>query len=122
MDLLERAHRWLADQLKAHVSQEVVYRRGADSTVVSATIARRVFSVAQGDTVLYIRGQDFLVKCEDLVLAGMSVLPERADEIDATLGAETRTFVVLPDEGFPPWEYADPYQQMFRIHAKHLED
>ena len=122
MDLLERAAAWLADQLTTHVAQEVVYRRGAAQVVLKATVARRVFSVAQGDTVLYIRGQDFLVKASDLALAGNQQLPERGDAIDAALNGQAQTFVVLPDEGFPPWEYADPFGRVLRIHTKHLND
>ena len=122
MDLLERAAAWLADQLTTHVAQEVVYRRGAAQVVLRATVARRVFSVAQGDTVLYIRGQDFLVKAISLVLDGSRTLPERSDEIDVTLNGQAQTFVVLPDEGFPPWEYADPFGHVLRIHTKHLDD
>ena len=113
---------WLADQLLTHAAQEVTYRRGGQLVIVAATIARRIFSVAQGDTVLYIRGQDFLVKAESLVLAGLSTLPLRGDQIEATLSGALQTFVVLPEDGFPAWEYADPYRNLLRIHTKHLED
>ena len=118
-DLLDTGLAWLGDQLHTHASRPVTYRRGDQQVVVNATLGRKDFEAdSQDGGRLYFRSNDFLIRTTDLVLGGVPVLPERADQIDVDFDGTTATFEVLAQDGIPPWEFSDPFQQILRIHTK----
>ena len=117
-DLLHSGLAWLADQLHAHASRPITYRRGVQQVALNATLGRKDFEADTHEGRLYIRANDFLVRAADLVLGGQLALPERGDQIDVNFDGATATFEVLGQDGIPPWEFSDPHQQVLRIHTK----
>ena len=117
-DLLHSGLAWLADQLHAHASRPITYRRGGQQVALNATLGRKDFEADTHEGRLYIRANDFLVRAADLVLGGQLTLPERGDQIDVSFDGATATFEVLGQDGIPPWEFSDPHQQVLRIHTK----
>ena len=117
-DLLHSGLAWLADQLHAHASRPITYRRGVQQVALNATLGRKDFEADAHEGRLYIRANDFLVRAADLVLGGQLALPERGDQIDVNFDGATATFEVLGQDGIPPWEFSDPHQQVLRIHTK----
>lgn len=118
-DLLNAGLAWLGSQLHAHASRAVTYRRGTQQLVVNATLGRKDYEAdSQDGSRLYFRSNDFLISTSDLVLGGKAVLPERGDRIDVVFDGSTATFEVLAQDGIPPWEFSDPFQQVIRIHTK----
>lgn len=117
-DLLRSGLAWLSDQLHAHASRPITYRRGAQQVALQATLGRKDFEADTHEGRLYFRANDFLVRSADLVLGGQSTRPERGDRIDVDFDGSIATFEVLAHDGIPPWEYSDPHQQTLRIHTK----
>ena len=117
-DLLHSGLAWLADQLHAHASRPITYRRGVQQVALNATLGRKDFEADTHEGRLYVRANDFLVRAAELVLGGQLALPERGDQIDVNFDGATATFEVLGQDGIPPWEFSDPHQQVLRIHTK----
>ena len=121
-DLLEWASNWLEERRTQHTTRTVTYKRGPDSVAVAASIGRTEFEVDDGFGVLQkTESRDFLVLTADLILAGTTVLPERGDRIEETLGATTHVYEVMAPGNGPPWRYSDPYRKTLRIHTKLVE-
>lgn len=121
-DLLQTGLAWLASQLKQHASRPVTYVRGNDSAVVQATPAKTEFE--QSDTHGFKTDseiRDFLIATADLVLAGVTVLPERGDLIRDTDGQTVHVFEVVPVGNEPHWRYSDPYRNLLRIHVREID-
>lgn len=120
-DLLEQGSAFLQDQRHRHMTRTVVYRRGADEVEVSATIGRTVFEQADDrGLVSRIESRDFLVRAEDLVLAGTPALPKAGDRVRETQDGKTFVYEVMAPGGEPPFGFSDPYRRTLRIHTKHI--
>lgn len=121
-DLLEWASNWLEDRRTQHATRIVTYRRGLDSATVNASIGQTEFEVDDGFGVLQkTESRDFLILAVELVLAGATVLPERGDRIEETVGTTTYVYEVMAPGNAPPWRYSDPYRKTLRIHTKLVE-
>jgi hypothetical protein len=121
-DLLESGQAWLADQLKKHVSRQVVYQRGAQQVALQATIGRTLLKLddGYGGVRMQWTDRDFLIQTADLVLGAVAVNPEPGDRIREMVGANTSVFEVMAYGGEPPWRYSDPFGKLLRIHAKFI--
>ena len=120
-DLLEQGTAWLDDQRHKHMTRTVVYERGSDSVELSATIGRTEFEQAdEYGTVHRIEARDYLVRAEDLVLAGQQTLPQAGDRIREIDGAQTFIYEVMAPGTEPPWRYSDANRRTLRIHTKHV--
>jgi hypothetical protein len=121
-DLLRDGQAWLADQLYEHVATEVVYRRGAEEATVRAVIGRTLLKLDDGlgGVRLEWTDRDYLIRAADLALGGNPAQPQRGDQIREAVGAQTLVYEVLAPGAKPPWRWADPHRQMFRIHAKQI--
>ena len=121
-DLLQSGQDWLADQLHEHIATEVTYRRGADETIIRATIGRTLLKLddGYGGVRMVWTDRDYLIRAADLVLGGNPVQPQRGDQIREVVGTTTLVYEVLTPGDEPPWRWADPHRQMFRIHTKHV--
>jgi hypothetical protein len=121
-DLLHDGQAWLADQLHEHVATEVVYRRGAEEVAVRATIGRTLLKLddGMGGVRMEWTDRDYLIRAEDLALGGSPAPPQRGDQIREVVGTETLVYEVLAPGNEPPWRWADPHRQMYRIHTKQI--
>lgn len=114
-DLLHTGATWLAAQLKTHAAREVVYQRGGQSVAVKATIGKTSYEQLDANNVVTTyESRDYLICAEDLVLDGITVLPEPGDEVLE----DSQTFVVLPLPNEEHFRFADPYRVLLRIHTK----
>lgn len=123
-DLLHDGLAWLSAQLKAGASQQVVYRRGAESVTVNAVVGKSLLKLDDGYGGVRITwtDRDFLIAAEDLVIGGNATLPQRGDRIEQTIGDVTHIFEVAAPGGEPEWRWSDPHQIMLRIHTVKLEE
>jgi len=121
-DLLETAFAWLADQLKAHTSCPVVYRRGSEQVPVLATVGQTRLKLDDGlgSVRMEPTDRDFFIQAIDLVLAGEQVLPQQGDRIHETVGTRTFIYEVMGSAGEPPWLWSDPFRKLLRIHTKQV--
>ena len=121
-DMLDDGLGWLTEKLKAHASRAVVYRRGADEVTVQAIIGRTLLKLddGYGGVRMEWTDRDFLIATDDLVLGGQRTLPKRGDRILETDGSQIWVYDVLAPGNEPEWRYADPHQQMYRIHTKQV--
>lgn len=121
-DLLQSGQAWLADQLNEHVATQVTYRRGADEATVRATIGRTLLKLddGYGGVRMVWTDRDYLIRAVDMVLGGNPVQPQRSDQIREVVGTQTLVYEVLAPGEEPPWRWADPHRQMFRIHTKQV--
>lgn len=121
-DLLHDGQAWLTDQLQEHAATEVTYRRGGEEVTVRAVIGRTLLKLddGMGGVRMEWTDRDYLIRATDLVLGGSPASPQRGDQIREVVGGSTLVFEVLAPEGEPPWRYADPHRQMFRLHTKQI--
>jgi hypothetical protein len=120
-DLLERGSAFLEDQRHRHLSQTVIYRRGSDEVQLQATVGKTVFE--QADTSGLIQrteARDFLVRADDLVLAGQATTPRTGDQVREKQDAATHVYEVMAPGGEPPFRYSDPHRRTVRVHTKHI--
>ena len=104
----------------AHVATEVVYRHGVENVALRASIGRTLLKLDDGlgGVRMEWTGRDYLIRTADLVLGGSPTLPQRGDQIREDVGNSTLVYEVLAPGNEPPWCYADPHRQIFRIHTK----
>ncbi len=121
-DLLRNGQAWLTDQLHEHVATEVTYRRGAEEVTVRATIGRTLLQLDNGNGGVQMEwtDRDYLIRAADLVLGGNPAQPQRGDKIRENVGTQTLVYEVLAPGDEPPWRWADPHRQMYRIHTKQI--
>lgn len=121
-DLLHFGLDWLAEQLKAHVSRTVVYRRGPDEVTVQATIGRTLLKLddGYGGVRMEWTDRDFLIHAADLMLGGNTVLPQRGDLVRESQGTTTFVYEVMAPGKEPAWRWSDVYRKMLRIHSKQV--
>ncbi|MGE3803914.1 MAG: hypothetical protein AB7K24_04475 [Gemmataceae bacterium] len=121
-DLLQSGSDWLVAQLQTHASREVVYQRGADQVTVQATIGRTLLKLddGYGGVRMEWTDRDFLIPAASLVLASVSVLPERGDLILETQGSQVYRYEVMAPGKEPAWRWSDVYRKLLRIHTKQV--
>lgn len=113
-DLLQSGLTWLKGKRTAHMSREVIYRRGAEEQTVDATIGRSSFQDVEVNNILQrVEVRDYLIATDDLDLGE----PLAGDIIaDGT----TTWMVASPGLGIPAWEH-EGRGQTLRIHTKAQE-
>lgn len=121
-DILATGASWLANQMKASAAQSVVYVRGALSVAVSATIGKTEFDVQDSEGFLQRHiARDYLILAADLVLDGVTILPERGDQVRETVGTDVLIYEVnTPSPSEQHYRYSDQYRQRMRIHTKQI--
>lgn len=126
-NLLRTGLTWLTQQLKAQVSEAIVYARGYDSVECRATLGKKLLKLDDGAGGFRIEwtDMDFLVPAADMTFDGgmTRVVPERADLIFLSLTGDddVQVFEVTAYGSDPPWRWSDPFGQMRRIHGKHID-
>ncbi len=112
-DLLDRGSSWLGTIRKAHMSKDVVYKRGSTTTAtIKATLGRTQFAMVDpaGGAVTY-ESKDFIIQVADF---SAFTLPEAGDIVIS----EGLTYEVMAPGSEPVWRWSDPYQRTLRIHSK----
>ena len=121
-NLLKTGSDWLEAQRHAHAAGPVVYRRGSESVSLRATVGRTAFDVLDEEGFARrIVQRDYLVRSQDLVLAGERTLPQPGDEVLET-DDEGNTLVheVVAQGGEDCWRYSDPHDKTIRIHTQRI--
>lgn len=122
VDRLELGQAWLAQQLKAHASREVIYRRDASEVVVAAVIGRTLLQLDDGYGGVRIErtDRDYLIQATELVLDGVTITPRRGDRIVDATDTPPRVYEVMSYGGEGAWRPSDPFGKLLRIHAKQV--
>jgi len=121
-DILSSGLDWLENQRKEHMTTTVTYRRpGHPATNISASLGLTNFEAVDesGIRVESVR-MDFLINESDLTLGGEQIDPEAGDEIDVTIGGQSRTYEVRKMAGEGEWRWVDPHSGLMRIHARRM--
>ncbi|OHB58796.1 MAG: hypothetical protein A2Y12_00140 [Planctomycetes bacterium GWF2_42_9] len=116
VNLLKNGVQFLADKLKLHASETVIYKRGADTINICASFGKTNYQI-EDDSGFKIGGQvtDFLFQAEDLIIDGLLTVPKTGDRIEI----EGKTYEALfLDDGC--WRYSDPYHKIIRFHTKEI--
>jgi len=121
-DLLDDGLAWLAEQLKAHASRTVVYRRGTDEVTVQALVGRTLLKLddGYGGVRMEWTDRDFVIAADDLVLGGEKTLPQRGDQVRETVDGQALVYEVLAPGSEPEWRWSDPHRRLLRIHTKQV--
>ena len=118
-DQLAQGAAWLEAQRHKHMTRDVFYQRGTKSLGLPATVGRTEFAYADDYGVVHrLESRDFLVRTEDLVLSGVSILPRAGDQIIESGTGKTFRYEVMSPGGEPPYRYSDPERLTLRIHTK----
>lgn len=123
-DLLKRGMDWLNGRRTENASRAVVYSHGGLSVTLPATAGRTLLRLDDGlgGSRVEWTDRDFVVTAADLVLAGVTVLPQRGATIVETEDDGTvYTFEVNAYGGTEPcWRWVDAYRRQIRIHCKQI--
>lgn len=122
-DLMATGTQWLSDQLTEHASKTVVYQRGAETVLVSATVGSTLMKLTDdyGNVYMERTDRDYLIPSAALILDGVPVRPQRGDVIREPVGSETWVYEVMAPGGEPEWRWSDPHRVILRIHTKRVE-
>ena len=105
---------WLESQRKAHLSSSVVYRRGATSILLQATIGSSRHQIAtRSDMYTEVQSRDYLVAVADLQTAGLWP-PQRGDKVEE--GGVV--YATLPVSGDVVWSPLSGFGGTARVHTK----
>ena len=120
-DLLQQASDWLEGIRHQHASQAVTYHRGTDSVPLHATVGKTDYEV-EDEYGFCVKAEvvDFLIRADDLVMAGQKTLPQLGDQIRFTRGEQIMVFEVMALAGQSCWRYSDSFGQTLRIHTKQV--
>ena len=117
-DGLTHLRAWRKDAL----ATSVVYRRGADSVTVTATVGETVFRlVGRYGAETRVTRRDYLIDAADLLLAETAVDPRAGDRIEETDAAGTWTYEVGAPSGEPAWRWSTPDRATYRIHTLQVD-
>ncbi|OQA02451.1 MAG: hypothetical protein BWY69_01107 [Planctomycetes bacterium ADurb.Bin401] len=115
-NILKNGIEFLANKLKAHASQEVIYKRGADSASICASFGKTDYKI-EDESGFQIGGQvtDFLFDAADLIIDGLLTVPKAGDRIEV----DGKVYEALFLSG-GCWKYSDPFGKMIRLHTKEI--
>ena len=115
-NLLKKGIEFLADKLKAHASDTVIYKRGADSISICASFGKTDYKV-EDESGFQIGGQvtDFLFDASDLIIDGLLTVPKAGDQIQTDGALYEAQFI-----GDGCWRYSDPFGKIIRLHTKEV--
>lgn len=117
MDAIRSGAAWLANQLHASASVNVVYRRGSVSHTIKATLAQTLFESAEtGGVVEQWQSRDFIFRTADFPYAE----PQRGDKVLEMLGNVQTVFELAAPRGLPLFRYGDAFHETIRVHSKRV--
>lgn len=115
-NLLADGLAWLTQQMEAHASTAVTYRRGPDSVTWHATIGRLLLRVSDARGVsVRLTDRDFIGPADELA---DFVPPREGDTIDVVMGEVTKRFTLKRFGDESCWRYADEQgETSIRVHT-----
>ena len=115
-NLLKKGIEFLADKLKVHASETVIYKRGLDTVNIQATVGKTNYQI-EDDSGLKIGGEivDFIFQTVDLVINGSLTIPKTGDRVEVDGRIYEALFI---NDGC--WRYSDPYRKIIRFHTKEI--
>lgn len=118
-DLLQSGLAWLGDQLQAHASREVVYRRGSVSVTLRATVGQTLLKLTDefGGVRMVWTDRDYILRAADLAAGGISHPPQRGDRVLETVGGITHAYEVAAPANEPHWKWQDGNRDVLRVHT-----
>ncbi len=121
-NLLQDGVAWLGDQLRNAAGRTVVYRRGTQTTSITAVGIRNRRSVIGDDSLpVVITNYEWQVKASDLLFGGTSAEPRPGDQIIESIGAQSVKYQVLElDATTPCFEFLDESGQELLIHTSRM--
>lgn len=113
-DILASGAAWLADQLAANASRQVMYYRGTSGAAVYATVGVSRFEAqnSSGITETW-ESRDYIIKNESLPFGE----PQRHDLIVETLNGNDIRYEVSSPRGVAVFHYGDAYRKTIRVHT-----
>lgn len=118
-DLLQDGLNWLETLRREHLTRTVLYRRGADSVQLAATVAATRFEVDDGyGLVVEEEMRDYILAAEELVLGGARILPKRGDEIVERRDGTDYVYEVMDLGAEKHYRPTDPDGKGLRIHTR----
>lgn len=118
---LNAATAYLGEELKAHESETVVYRRGASVVTggIAATIGETRYELSnEAGGAIALDSCDFIVQAADLVISSVQTEPRKGDQIDRTVGGQTLTYEVMTLDNDQHFAYCDRGKTRIRVRAK----
>lgn len=120
-DLLQQGSNFLEDRRHTHMTRPVVYLRGGDSVELQATIGRTVFEQQdQFGVIQRTETRDYLVRAQDIVLAGAQAEPKAGDRVREPTVTGALLYEVMSIGNEPPFRFSDPERRTLRIHTKFI--
>ncbi len=118
-NLFDKGSALVASAMRAALSADIVYIRGAQSVRIPATVGRTVFEVEDSHGVLRWESRDFVVSACDLVLGALPATPAKGDLIEERdCEGKVRTYEVTAPGREQEWKYADTSRRLIRVHTK----
>lgn len=110
---------WLRSQLQEHAGTPIVYRRGADSVAITATVGMTEYEHDPGTGfIVRFTSRDYIIQASALVFGGVVSLPMSGDLIEETQGHLRHVHEVTEISGAPHYKPRDQFRTMLRIHTK----
>lgn len=121
MSIMSTSLAWLSQNMKAHLSESGIIRRGTHEPVSAPMRVGKTMADVEGANGVTVRTNiaDFLITAADYIIGGVPVEPLRGDEID--YGG--KTYRAMPIAGGEVWRYAENVNRtVLRIHTKEVGD
>lgn len=121
-DRLETGMAKLSALRKAHMGRTVTYVAGNDEIETTATLGRTIFHLTdESGFEMRVVTRDYLIDAADLAVGSVPFEPAAGHQIKETVGSSIYVFEVLSPGGEPEWRWTNGYQNVYRIHTKHVE-
>lgn len=125
MNILETGAQWLADQMEASVSSDVVYARGSQEYILNASLGRTQFEVTDQVGMLQnVDSHDFIMRSSEMLFDDEQFTPKAHDVIRVTRGGVVHQYTVLQygntlNSPNQVYRWCDPYGKQIRVHTKY---
>ncbi len=116
-NLLDTGRAWLAQKMRDHASDSLVYERAGSSITIKGTWVRVDREVAEGtDFRLQNELRDCLISATELTMGP----PLVGDKITEVKDGQTRVYECLPLADTQHWQWLGNGEQMYRVHFKRI--
>lgn len=100
MGVISAGLAWLTGQRAVHLSRSVVYSRGSDSVIVSATVGKSIFEETDSYGVVHrAEYRDYIIPVDGFTLGADRAVPRAGDRVTETYGGRTTVYVVAAPTG-----------------------